>query len=184
MQIDFNNISPDWKGSTRQERRFIQKLLKHEGTGKAIKFFAKHCKILSDYWYWYVLSTLWVNYTGFSDLNLWKQLFSANRPNRPTSLMKVDEYEAYLNLPETVLAYRAHRPGETDWIAYTLTPHIAARFATERGIDRVAQYEIPKAEILALFLRRGEFEILVLSRENIQFVRWIEVVQQPAIIAS
>lgn len=157
------NISPDWQGSTRSERRIIQRIMEREGTERAIICFSKHCDRLSHYWYWFTLSTLWVNYSGWSDLNLWKQLFSSQRPNKYTSLMKPDEYAIYQHLPETITAYRAHRSGEVDWIAYTLDPQVAARFAVERGVKEVMEYRIPKAEISALFLRRGEKEIIVLD---------------------
>lgn len=162
--MSLENISSDWKGSTRFERRFIQRLIEREGTGRAIVYFSQHCDRLDNYWYWFVLGTLWVNYSGWSDLDLWKRLFSSKRPNRETSLMKPNELIAFRRLPETVRAYRAHRSNECDWIAYTLDPKIAARFAAERGVDRVTEYAIPKAEILALFLRRGEVEILVINK--------------------
>jgi hypothetical protein len=64
-------------------------------------------------------------------------------------------------------AYRAHRPGETDWISYTTTAQIAARFAVERAVFEVAEYGVPKSEILALFLRRGECELLVLDKSKV-----------------
>lgn len=172
------NISSDWQGSTRFERRFIQELLKREGTGRAIVYFSKGCSRLSDYWYWFVLGTLWVNYSGWSDSNLWKRLFSSTRSKKHTSLMKPDECTIFQQLPESFRAYRAHRPGEADWIAYTLDPQIAARFATERGVNEVAEYLIPKSEVLALFLRRREREIIVLDRSKVQKLKTIQVLKE------
>lgn len=165
--MQLQNISPDWQGSTRSERRIIQRIMEREGTAKAIVCFSKHCDRLSNYWYWYTLGTLWVNYSGWSELALWKRLFSSSRPNKQTSLMKPDEYAIYQRLPELIRAYRAHRPGETDWIAYTLDPQIAARFAVERGVSEVTEYVIPRNEVLALFLRRGERELLVLNKGSV-----------------
>lgn len=175
--MQLQNISPDWKGSTRVERRIMQKILKHEGTGRAIVHFAKDCNRLSDYWYWYTLGTLWVNYSGWSDLNLWKKLFESSRPNRPTSLMKPDEYAVFQRLPDVVRAYRAHRPNETAWLSYTVDPRIAARFAVERGVNEVVEYFIPKPYIVALFLRRKEAELLVLDNRKVQRSEVIEVVR-------
>ncbi len=57
----------------------IQKLLPYEGTPLAIVKFKEVCNDLSDYAYWFMLSTLWVSYSGFSELELWKELFSSNR---------------------------------------------------------------------------------------------------------
>lgn len=171
------NVSSDWKGSTRSERRIIRQILEREGTGHAIVYFSKHCDRLSDYWYWYILGTLWVSYSGFSDLNLWKRLLGRDRSNRQTSLMKPDEYAVFCHLPETVKAYRAHRPNEADWISYTLDPQIAAKFAIQRDVDEVVEYRIPKAEILALFLRRGEKELIVLEKNKAEKLRVISVVR-------
>lgn len=49
-------------------------------TPRAIVEFDRKCHRLSDYGYWFGLSTLWVSYTGFSDLRRWKRLFSSDRP--------------------------------------------------------------------------------------------------------
>ncbi|MCJ7969034.1 MAG: hypothetical protein MUW51_08760 [Lactococcus lactis] len=72
----------------------IRNLLPYEGTPMAITKFKECCNELSDYAYWFMLSTLWVSYSGFSDLELWKELFSSNRPNKSISLMKPDELAA------------------------------------------------------------------------------------------
>jgi hypothetical protein len=162
-KIDFSNISKDWSGSTRAERRIAQRLIAYENSPKAIRLFAKECSKLSDYWYWYMLGTLWVQYTGFSDLNLWRKLFSSSRPNRASSLMKVDELEAFEALPDTLQVYRAHRLEETDWIAYTLNNATAVRFAKERKVKVIAIYWVARSDCLCLFTRRGEWEVLVLD---------------------
>jgi hypothetical protein len=162
--MNYQNISPDFKGSTRQDREIGKRLIELEETPKAIRYFAKHHSRLSNYAYWFYLSTLWVSYTGFSDLNLWRKLFSSHRPNRQTSIMKPLEFEIFQDLPDWLTGYRAHRPEETDWISYTLRPDIAARFARERQVSSIAVYQIPKEAVLAFFSRRGEWEILVLDK--------------------
>lgn len=171
------NISPEWKGSTREERRILQGVLAKEATPGAIRHFAKHCSRLGDYWYWFTLSTLWVSYSGHSDLALWKRLLSAPRKGREASLMKPDELEAYYVLPDVVTAYRAHRDGETDWISFTLNPVTAARFAVERGVTEVSQWSVPKKDIVALFLRRGEEELIVLDWKKATKLRMLPVVR-------
>lgn len=170
------NISPDWKGSTRAERRIIKRVTEREATPGAIKFFAKNCGALGDYWYWFTLGTLWVSYTGFSDLKLWRKLFQANRPNRATSLMKPNEFRALTGLPTEITAYRAHREGEADWFSYTLSLDTVVRFARERGVMQVTEWSIPKSEVLALFLRRGEYELLVLDPKRVTKVQDIKLV--------
>lgn len=96
--------------------------------------------------------------------------------------MKRDEYATFLQLPETLKIYRAHRPAEADWIAYTLDPKIAARFAVERGVDEIVEYLAPKSEVLALFLRRGEAEILVLDKRKVERSMVIEVVKSSDLV--
>ncbi|MEC2555116.1 hypothetical protein P9W85_28065, partial [Bacillus tropicus] len=74
-----------------------------------------------------------------------------------------------------ITVYRAHRINEKDWIAYTLDPLIAARFANEREVNTIAEYKVKKRDVFALFLRRGEQEVIVLDKKNIQFVSKIDI---------
>ena len=153
-----------------------KELIKLEGTPEAIQYFAEICDHLSDYAYWFFLSTLWVSYSGWSDLNLWKKLFSADRPKKKTSIMKPSEVRAYDYLPYFVTAYRAHRIGERDWISYTLNKDIAVRFAHERKAVSINEFLIEKKDVTALFLRRGEDEILFLDKSKALFIRSHEIV--------
>ena len=137
-------------------------LLADEGTPLAILYFAKHCDALSDYAYWFLLGSLWVSYSGWSDLALWRHLLQSDRPKRTTSLMKPSEWEAFKRLPEKITAYRAHRQGETDWISYTLDKTIAERFARSRDAGHIVEYELRKKDVHALFLRREEQEVIML----------------------
>lgn len=173
-----SNISPDWTGSTRAERRTIKAILEREATPGAIRYFARHSRKLGDYWYWFVLGTLWVSYTGHSDLATWRKCFCASRRNRSSSLMKPDELALYHQLPDVVTAYRAHRPGEIDWLSYTLDPRIAVRFAFERGVPEIKEWAIEKTDVLALFTRRGEQEILVLDPGKATLIQTIDIVVQ------
>ena len=75
------DISPNFKFNY-NDAHMAKELLKIEGTPKAIKYFSEHCDGLTNYAYWFFLSTLWVSYTGHSDINLWKKLFSSSRSQR------------------------------------------------------------------------------------------------------
>lgn len=165
--LQFNNISPDWTGSARKERRIIQEILKREAKPNAVIYFERHCSGLGDYWYWFILSTLWVSYTGWSDLNLWRKLFSSKRPNRMTSIMKPDELGIFNELPGTIIGLRAHREGETDYLSYTMSHEMALMFAKQRGTKEIISYEIQKNNVIAYFSRRGESELLILNRSNV-----------------
>lgn len=176
---DLSNISRHWKaGDWRQarDRNHVLRLVELEGTPEAIKYLDQVANEMSHYWYWFCLSTCWVKYSGWSDLALWKKLFSARRPKRAQCLMKPDEYQAFLELPDPVRAYRAHRPGETDWIAYTLSPEKAGMFALQRGASEVSEYLIPKREVIALFLRRNEQEVISLEPSKIVFLKKMPVI--------
>ena len=176
QRMNTKNISPDWKGSTRQERRIIQSIKKRDSKPSAITYFAKHCSVLGDYWYWFMLSTLWVSYSGWSDLNLWKKLLSSKRPNRKTSIMKPDELECFNGFPDEIKAYRAHRENEKDWISYTTDPYTASKFAAKRDVNKITEYKLNKSDIIAFFLRRGEHELIMPFKNKAVMVRDIEVI--------
>lgn len=170
-----NDISKHFTGSTYFSRSVAQLIVDHEGTPEALQAFAAHADKLDDYSYWFFLSTCWVSYTGWSDLDLWKELFSSDRPKRKHCIMKPSEVRAFEFLPQVITVYRAHRPNEEDWIAYTLSPDIAKRFANERGVTNIHKYHVNKRHVLALFLRRGEEEILVLDKEHVKLIEEIQI---------
>lgn len=152
-----------------------RKLIDLEETPGAIVYFSKICDKLTDYAYWYFLSTLWVSYTGYSDINLWKRLFSAKRKFKTVSIMKPSEVSEYNKLNSNINAYRVHRKDEKDWIAYTLSFDVALRFAKERKVESISEYRIKKKDIEALFLRRGEFEIILLDKSKAKFVKEFKI---------
>jgi len=174
-EINWNDISPNFRPS-RMDSSIIQKALEYEGTPRAITYFSEVCDELTDYCYWFLLSTLWVSYTGYSDLELWKQLFSSNRPKRQKSIMKPSELESFNNLPYTFAVYRAHRKGESDWISYTIERGTVIRFARERGAKEIAKYRVYKRDVMALFLRREEQEIIILDRSRVELIERIPLI--------
>lgn len=166
----YNDISNNFKWNV-CDALVAKKLMELEETPEAIKYFSEKCDGLTNYGYWFLLSTLWVSYSGYSDLNLWKKLFTSDRQGKKKSIMKPLEVKAYDQLPWFVTAYRAHRENEEDWISYTLNKETAFRFAKERGVHSIKEYRIKKRDITALFLRRNEDEIIVIDKEKAQFIR-------------
>jgi hypothetical protein len=146
-------------------------LLQFEGTERAVVEFTHACGFLSDLAYWYTLGTLWVSYTGWSEIAMWRRLLSADRSDRTRALLRPSEYEALKRLPQRFSAFRAHRLGETDWLSYTLNPVTAALFTRRRGVERFTEYSVPRKDVTALFLRRGEDEILVLDRRHVRRIQ-------------
>lgn len=170
-----NDISKYFTTPSLYEQTVGRGMIAREGTPEAITYFAAHSERLGDYLYWFYLSTLWVSYTGHSDLELWKELFASGRRKRKHSIMKPSEVKRFDMLPYDVTVYRAHRPGETDWIAYTLSESVVKRFAAERGVTHYRKYQVHKKHILALFTRRGEEEIIVLDNSNVRFSEEIKI---------
>jgi hypothetical protein len=171
----YQDVSPKFRWNLADDQ-VARKIIEFDKTPEAIRYFAANCERLTDYAYWFFLSTLWVSYTGFSDLNLWRRLFASDRPGRKQSIMKPSEIEQFDLLPWFIKAYRVHRENETDWIAYTLDLNVACRFASERETKKISEYRIKKRDVLALFLRRNEYEIIVLDKSKAQFIGDIEVV--------
>lgn len=165
-----NDISSKFKWNP-YDAAVAKGLLKLEQTPEAIKYFAEKSEGLTDYAYWFMLSSCWINYSGFSNLELWRKLFSSDRAKKKKTIMKPSELEALDYLSWFVTVYRAHRQNEDDWIAYTLNKDIAFRFARERGVNTIKEYQVKKKDITALFLRRGEEEVIILDKEKIKFIR-------------
>lgn len=148
-----------------------KRLAELDKTPEAIKYFCEKADGLSDYAYWFFLSTCWVSYSGYSDLELWKMLFSSTRSKKQKSIMKPSELKAYEHLGWFVTVYRSHRKGETDWIAYTLDKETAFKFAKEREVDSIREYKVKKKDITALFTRREEDEVIIIDKNLVTFVQ-------------
>lgn len=175
--VTLNDVSRHFTIPTYYEQTVARGILEREETPEAITYFAEKSRGLSDHAYWFLLSTLWVSYTGHSDLEQWKTLFGSNRKKRKGSIMKPSEERRFDALPHAITVYRAHRPNETDWIAYTLDEPTVKRFAAERGVTVYSEYQVKKRDVLALFLRRGEHEIIVLDRDKSKFIKEWDVTE-------
>lgn len=158
------DISPAFVPN-RMDSDIARKLINlEENPVAALKHFRNNRQYLSNYAYWFFLSVIWVKRSDATDLEHWKQLFLAERPNRVQCIMKPSELLALEALPDIITAYRAHRPGETDWISYTTDMAVAVRFAAKRRVMEIAEYEIRKSDVFAYFTRRGENEILLMDK--------------------
>lgn len=130
---------------------------------------------LTDYAYWYLLTTMWINESTIYSIEGWKKLFSAKRSNRLVSVMKPDELTLFKQLPSKVRLYRAHSEDETDWISYTLDPETAIKFAKMKNINEIVEYKVKKHDCYALFLRREESEIICLDKSFVKKVKVIKI---------
>lgn len=155
------DITPDFVPNA-YDSKVAENILRFEGTPFAIHYFSNVHLRLTDSAFWFLLSTLWVSNTTGTDLKLWRRLFSSQRPKRRTSIMKPSELELSNRLPDKITAYRAHKEGETDWINYTIDHETAELFARINS-GEIVQYSIQKKDVIALFTRRGESEIIMLK---------------------
>ncbi len=101
-----------------------------------------------------------------SDPNFTKHdLVELFRKADPDSLMTADEYNAYLDLPDILTVYRGVPEDsniQIEALSWTLDKDKAAWFAHRFGEDgTVYQAEIMKSNTYALFLGRGESEVIV-----------------------
>lgn len=135
-------------------------------TPEAMDYFMRRSYFLSDYAYWFILSTLWIGCSQFAGTETWRMLFTARRRYKKRSIMKSSELKEYNDLKWFLTVYRATAPSETDWINYTLDPEVAIRFAKAKGIKRVEVYSACKRDVIALFQRREEAEIIIPDRQK------------------
>ena len=168
--LDLNNVSPVFEPNDFSVA-FTQEIIKREGTPEAMEYFVEHCDSLDDYGYWFFLSTIWVSYSGWIELDVWKKHFSSDRRHRRLAIMKPDELQVLKKLPNYLEVYRAHREDETDWLSFTLNPETAAKMAINRGVDKISMYKINKKFCIAFFSRRGEDELITLQKDKANHIR-------------
>ncbi len=105
-------------------------------------------------------------------------LLSLFKSADPKALMEPHEYERFLALDEVVTVYRGVTPYNADNVkalSWTLKKQTAEWFAGRFGQEGcVYRAEIAKEHVLALFLGRGEMEVIV---DPVQ-LRNIEAVQE------
>lgn len=172
-----NNISTAFKFNE-QDAKIAEQLLIYEGhpDPEAIHYFAKHCDELTNYGYWFLLSTLWV-WGGDVDINLslWRELLSSNRPDKEISLMKPDELKQLKRLPNKIRVYRASQNDHADGIAYTTDFKIATEFALMNHSEFILTGRVKKPDVTALFLRQVESELIILDKSLIRGIEKISV---------
>lgn len=170
-----NDVSPAFHGN-RMDSDIASKLLNMENNvSSAVKYFRNNQQYLSNYAYWFILSVMWVKDAEAAELECWKRLFRSDRPDRIRCIMKPSEIEALKQLPDLITAYRAHRPGETDWISYTTDIDVARKFAGRHKTDGIVEYQIRKHDVFAFFTRRQESEILLMDKGKATWVQQIMI---------
>jgi hypothetical protein len=122
---------------------------------------------LTDTEYWSLLGECWTGSENlFQEVNL-KSLLSADRPSR-SGIMHADE-QAFLNgLPPRIRIYRGHGTRNAKGLSWTLSPGRATWFANREGPSgKVRCGYCSRTNVIAVFLRRAEMEVVILP-ENVQ----------------
>lgn len=167
------NVSTAFKYSE-SDAKLISAFM-HTEPRNQMEFFRNIAEQLSDYAYWFLLSTMWVNESNVAPISVWKELFSSKRSNRSVSVMKPDELTAFKRLPSKLKVYRVHSEAAPDWISYTLDSKTAIQFSGIKDVREFTEYRVKKYDCLGLFLRRGEAEIVCLDKELAKPMRVIKV---------
>lgn len=172
-----------------QEKNWGTVLYLHERPYRFEKFF-EYYENFTDKEYWELLGSIWTD-----SENLWQynrlplKFLEQNRPGKE-NLMDEEEHEFLKKLPEQFVVYRGHqyinRNGYSFSLSYSKAKWFAQRFSPKRS--GVISALCNRADVLAVFLGRGEFEIVV-NPEKIKIQKtpkiirpeWLEKIRQEAI---
>lgn len=158
------------KAQTPAGRHLIYEIIRPDATQETIRRDWRYYRdSLEPQNYWYVLSTLWIKDSRLFPLAEWREYFTAQKSHREYLMCQTEQVMRRM-LSRDVTAYRATLPGETDYFNYTLDYDVAELFSLRKRGSVIEAYHIPVGAIIALFLRRNEYEIIVMDRERIRSV--------------
>lgn len=131
--------------------------------------FCQYEELMDNEQYWQLLGQIWTDSENiFQAREQWTELLHSDRPGRSEGLMEEDERQRLCELPDRVEIYRGfcHRDGEKG-LSWTLSRERAEWFAhrLRRESDpppRLVVAEARREDILALFTRRSEDEVVIL----------------------
>jgi hypothetical protein len=118
---------------------------------------------LKDTQYWSLLADTWIDTeNAWQNRAKWRKLFNSNRPYS-NYLMSEEEDNAMRSLPQMVTIYRGTSFKNEKGLSWTLSKEkaefFAQRFNASKG--RVLEKQVDKDQILAVFLGRGESEVIL-----------------------
>ena len=120
---------------------------------------------IDDNTYWSLASDVWIDTeNAWQNIGSWTELFGSDRASQH-SLMSEEELELFASLPDTLTIYRGCRKDiNEEGLSWTLDEQrahwFAERFSNDDGI--VLTRTVSKKEVIAVFTRRGEQEVIVL----------------------
>lgn len=120
-------------------------------------------KIAGDDMFWQLLGSTWIQSEfNNTERETWLELFATQRPGQ-NFMMNSEEQELLLGLPKQVTLYRGTKdPNETTGMSWTLSPDVAEYFAGRFDTEgHILEREIPTKDIMSVFTRRDEQEVLL-----------------------
>lgn len=134
-----------------------------------------------DEGWWRAVSIAWQSqHTPHHRAEDWLQVFRSGRPGR-AALMAPPELSVWTRLPEAVRVYRGGSGLDASLdahlaLSWTLRPHQArwfAEYSADRygGLTWIAEATIHRDTVLAVFLDRGESELVVDPGSGIELDR-------------
>lgn len=131
-------------------------------------FFDMFADKMSDQEYWRLAGRLWIDQENPEDFpDEWKARFTAERPEKH-HIMTESEREAFDALPDTFTIYRGGPEAKRDVLSWTTDLKTARWFADRyKGGHPVWRSTIAKTDALALWLGRGESEVVVLDHTTL-----------------
>jgi hypothetical protein len=135
-------------------------MLHLEGAALLLYFASQHHRIVDDAAYWCALGVVWVKCGDMGNRNTWLALFQSRRRGK-WKIMKTADRRVWRALPARVKAFRACSPDKDSGSAFSwsMDRKVCERLWPDRQIvERV----FPRERIFAVFMRRGESELLVL----------------------
>jgi hypothetical protein len=120
---------------------------------------------ITDDEYWSLVSDVWIDTeNAWQNVGSWTELFGSDRASQH-SLMNEEELKLFASLDDTLTIYRGCRKDvNEEGLSWTLDRSRAQWFADRHGHDdrTLLTREISKSEVIAVFTRRGEEEVIVL----------------------
>lgn len=148
--------------ANKHDSALVQEIIRHQQGPMAATCAALAPQIGDDATYWLVVASCWIAAGVAADVGtIWRPLFTADRGAR-WKMMKPPDRRRWRSLPDVVVVHRAVAPNERhdDAIAWTLDKAVCERLYPTR---KIVTRRVPKTMIEALWTRRGEAEVLILS---------------------
>lgn len=129
----------------------------------------EYAPLMSDEAFWEEVAYVWCDTeTPYVNKPAWVRMFKVKRPGRH-GMMDEDEQEMLARMPREITVYRGHDGRSQNGLSWTLCPSKARWFAgrfinLDRRLPIVTKGVVYLDKVIALFLRRGEFEIVCEAR--------------------